>query len=553
MRISFIMVVLALLLGALVPLSAYASAPKSTDSAAAASRSVQVEINKGQMVRLPKNATSVMIADPSIADIQVISPRLVYVHAKKVGDTSLYAIDHGDHPILDVTIEVTHNISKLQRAINELVPDADITLKTVDGGLVINGYSNSPGETESIKNLASTFIGTDDKLVNMITTAGSDQVTLMVKVIEVSRNELKRFGIHMENLFTPGNFIFSLAQGRDFLAGTQVLRNGADSSIYGAYSNGNVTAQGVLDALEDKGLVVTLAEPNLTTTSGKTANFLAGGEFPIPLVDSDGQVTVEYKPFGISLNFTPIVMSKDKISLTVAPEVSNISSVNGLQLGASTTFAIPSIQTRRAETTVELGSGQTFAIAGLLKNDRDNNVDKFPGLGDMPVLGALFRSQEFQNNQSELVILITPIVVRPVSERASMTTPLDGYRPATDLDRVLKGKLYREQPEKEAPETPNVADRPKESSELQEPQDDTVTAVPTQPVEQSAVESGSATTVTEITEAASPAIAASEEDDVLPVAAASETPAASEAANTDETKQTSHAPRLHGAGGFILE
>lgn len=423
-------------------------------ASARANDNIQLEINKGQMVRLSRTAATVMVADPSIADIQVVSPRMVYVHAKKIGDTSLYAIDSADDTILDATIEVTHNISKLKRAVARLVPNADVNFNTVDGGLVLGGYVDSPMESENIRTLANTFLGKEDKLVNLMTTAGSDQVTLMVKVAEVSRNELKRFGINLSAALNPGNFAFGLLQGRGFLSAAGAFtRTGTDNSLFGGYSNGNTTVNGILDALESQGLVSVLAEPSLTTTSGKTANFLAGGEFPIPIVSGSGEVSVDYKPFGISLNFTPVVLSKDKISLTVAPEVSSISKVDALNLGTSS-FVIPSLQTRRAETSVELGSGQTFAIAGLLKNDRSNNIDKFPGLGDMPVLGSLFRSHEFQNDQSELVILVTPFIVRPVSDRAKVQSPLDGYVPPTDLERILLGKLYKESGEEDEGSAP---------------------------------------------------------------------------------------------------
>lgn len=416
---------------------------------------VQVEVNKGTIVRLTRAATAVVVADPEIADIQIISPKVVYVHARKIGETSVIAIDSGDETILDTVIEVTHNISKLNRTLKQVMPSADVNFKSTDNGLVMEGFVDSPIESKRVQELAVTFLGKEQALVNMLNTAGSDQVLLQVKVAEVARTELKRFGIHMENLFTPGKFVFSLAQGRDFLTGGSVIRNGTDSSIFASYTGNRGSVQGVLDALEQNGLVSVLAEPSLTTTSGKTANFLAGGEFPIPLVDSDGKVTVEYKPFGISLNFTPAVLSKDKISLSVAPEVSNISSLNELNLGETTAFAIPSIQTRRAETTVELASGQTFAIAGLFKNDRNNSIDKFPGLGDVPVLGALFRSHEFQNDQTELVILVTPYIVRPATE-PKLATPIDGYTPPTDMQRLLLGKLYQQQGVDAAADAPKL-------------------------------------------------------------------------------------------------
>lgn len=415
-----------------------------------------IEINKGEMVRLPSTASSVIVADPNIADIQVISPRLVYVQAKKVGETSLYAIDTADNTILNTTVEVTHNLSKLAKTVSELMPTADVRFKTVDGGLVMDGNVDSPMESERLTSLATSFLGEKDALVNLIATSGSDQVTLLVKIAEVSRNELKRFGINLGAALTEGNFVFNLLQGRTFLgAANAITRNqtnaGVDNSVGIRYNGGSATVDGVLDALEQQDLISILAEPNLTTTSGKAASFLAGGEFPVPVVDSQGKINVQYKPFGISLKFTPTVLSKDKISLNVSPEVSNISRVDALNVGAggsstAATFAIPSIQTRRAETTVELGSGQTFAIAGLLKNDRSNNIEKFPGLGDVPVLGGLFRSQNFQNDQTELVILVTPLITRAVDERTKLATPLDGYVPATDLQGLLYGKLYQEQP-----------------------------------------------------------------------------------------------------------
>lgn len=407
---------------------------------------VQVEVNKGKMIRLDRNATTVMIANPAVADIQIVSPKMIYVQGRAIGETSLYAMDAGEVPILDATVEVTHNLSKLQRSISDILPTADIQLRTVDGGLVINGFVDSPYESERINSLARSFVGEEQAVVNMLNTAGSDQVTLMVKVAEVSRNELKRFGINLAAAFNPGNIAFSVLQGRTFLdAAGSVLRSGDDNSIVGSFSDGSTVINGILDALEQEGLVSVLAEPSLTTTSGKPADFLAGGEFPIPVVSGDGDVSVDYRPFGISLNFTPTVLSRDKISLTVSPEVSTISQLDSLQLGGVTTFIIPSIQTRRASTTVELGSGQTFAIAGLLKNDRSNNIDKFPVLGDMPVLGGLFRSQEFQNDQTELVILVTPYIVRPVDEKEKIQSPLDGFTPPNDMERILLGKLYREQ------------------------------------------------------------------------------------------------------------
>lgn len=413
--------------------------------AAPADGGIDVEINKGQMIRLDRTAHSIMVADPGIADVQVISPRLVYVQGKKVGETSIFAIDAHDTTILNTVVNVTHNISKMQSALKQVMPDANIEFSTIDGGLMMRGDVASPMEAESIKNLASSFIGAQEKLINMLNVEGSDQIMLQVKVAEVSRNDLKRFGVNMQHLISPGNFNFQVLQGRSFLTGAGALtRSGTDNSIFGRFVDGGTSASAVVDALETQGLITVLAEPSLTTTSGKKANFLAGGEYPVPSVDSEGAVTISYKTFGVSLDFTPTLLSRDKISLTVTPEVSTVAEVNTLQAGTSVSFPVPTLQTRRATTTVELGSGQSFAIAGLLKNDRNNSVQKFPGLGELPVLGALFRSQQFRNDQSELVILVTPYIVRPASQK--LATPLDGYVPASDIERIFKGKLYHETP-----------------------------------------------------------------------------------------------------------
>lgn len=407
---------------------------------------ISIEMNKGQLVRLNAAANSVLVADPNIADIQVVSPRAVYVHARAIGETSFLALDRSDNPIYEATIEVTHNISKLERTLKDVVPDADVRFKTVNGGILLEGFTDTPQESETIHNLAAGFLGENQQVLNMINTAGSDQVTLKVKVAEVSRNELKRFGINLASVLNDGNFAFQILQGRSIFNSTgAVTRNGSDNSLFLNWSGSNDSVSSIIDALQQDGLVSVLAEPTLTTTTGKTANFLAGGEVPIPSVGADGAISVQYRQFGISLNFTPTVLSDDKISLSVTPEVSSISSLNSLQVSSAVNYQVPSLQVRRAQTTVELGSGQSFAIAGLFKNDKNNSIDRFPGLGDLPILGTLFRSHSFQNQQSELVIIVTPYISRPVRNIKELATPLDGYYPPTDMQRLLLGSLYQEQ------------------------------------------------------------------------------------------------------------
>ncbi|NBO19369.1 MAG: type II and III secretion system protein family protein, partial [Proteobacteria bacterium] len=411
-----------------------------------------VEINKGAMLKLSAPAASVAIADPNIADVQVVSPRVVVVRGKKVGETSFYAVDGRDEPIVRATIKVTHNISSLSRAIKEVAPDAEVDIKTVDGGLLLDGYAGSTAESESIRNLANTFIGPNEKMVNMIKTGGSDQVMLKVKFVEMSRNDLKRLGISLQHVGNQTDFGMQVLQGKDVIFHSSdptinVYRNFDNVLVRSASNESNLLLRfknlaGLLDALEVDGLATTLAEPSLVTTSGQTANFLAGGQFPLPIAGQNGQITLEYKPFGVSLNFTPVVQGKDRISLTVAPEVSTLNFNTPIKISNIT---YPIIDTRRASAVVELGSGDSFMLAGLMQYNTNNNVDKFPALGDLPVLGALFRSTQFQNNQSELVILVTPYVVHPISNNKQQV-PTDGYKPATDFQRTIMGEMYQQQP-----------------------------------------------------------------------------------------------------------
>lgn len=413
---------------------------------------VTVEINKGAMLKLSRPAASVVISDPGTADVQVVSPSVVVVRGKKVGETSFYAIDARDEPIVRATVNVTHNLSSLNRAIKSVAPDADVDLRTVDGGLVIDGFAGTTAESESIRNLASTFIGSNEKMVNMIKTGGSDQVMLKVKIVEMSRNDLKRVGANIQDLTNNGGFGLQVLQGNDILFHTadptiNAYRSYGSTLVRPATNPSNILLRykdfaGLLDALEVQGLATVLAEPSLTTTSGQTASFLAGGQFPIPLAGQNNTITIEYKPFGVSLNFTPVVLGKDRISMTVAPEVSTLNFSNPIQV-ANITY--PILDTRKASAVVELGSGDSFMLAGLMQHTTSDNINKFPGLGDLPVLGALFRSTQFQNNESELVILVTPYVVHPVSNQ-KLQTPTDGFVAPTDFERTVLGNLYKQQP-----------------------------------------------------------------------------------------------------------
>ncbi|MDE3037053.1 MAG: type II and III secretion system protein family protein [Pseudomonadota bacterium] len=441
---------------------------------AADDRVISVEINKGALVKLGRAASSVVIADPATADIEMVSPKLVVVRGKKIGQTSLYAVDAQDNPILNAVVSVTYILSSLQQTVKSVVPDASVSFRTVDGGLVMEGFADSVADSEKIRTIAQSFIGASDKMVDMIQTAGSDQVMLKVRFVEMARNDLKNLGVNMQNAFSSGvgglalqvvqgpniginnatNNFETLNAGATPVDRTGLLDRGSsqNTGILARWHGGQMTS--MIDALETQGLATILAEPTLTTTSGKAASFLAGGQFPVPVVGQNGQTTIQYQPFGVSLKFTPVVMSHDRISMTVAPEVSTLDFNNPIQVSGIT---YPILDTRSAAAVVELGSGSSFMLAGLLQNDGSNTINKFPGLGDLPVLGALFRSTSFQNNETELVILVTPYIVHPVADASKLQTPLDGFRPPSDLQLLLMGNLFQQQPLKAPDKAPPAA------------------------------------------------------------------------------------------------
>jgi pilus assembly protein CpaC len=405
--------------------------------------SLTIEVGKGRVIRLPSPAATVFVADPEIADVQAQSASIVYLFGRRSGSTSLYAIDENDQLLLRTAVNVQHNLSGLRQAIERLMPDAQVGATTVDGSIVLDGHVENPVQAQELRELAERFLGEDETVLFRVRVAAPTQVNLRVRVAEVSRDVLKEFGINWEAFFRSDNFTFGLVSGRSVSNGLgQFLRSptGANSA-FGSWTSGDDFVNTALDALAEEGLVNVLAEPNLTALSGETASFLAGGEFPIPIDSDEDGLEIEFKEFGISLAFTPTVLSSNRISLRVRPEVSDLSDNGAITINGLT---IPALATRRAETTVELGSGQSFAIGGLLSTDIENAVSKYPGIGDLPVLGTLFRSSRFQSNETELVIIVTPYLVRPVDEPV-MALPTDGYRAPSDIERILQGRLHSAQ------------------------------------------------------------------------------------------------------------
>ena len=412
---------------------------------------LQLEVNKGRLVRLDRPAGTVFIADPEIADIQVKSPSLVYLLGKKAGETTLYAVDESENILASVAIRVNFNLSRLRDAIRKLDPRSDVEVTSIDDTLVIEGVVRSASIAEDVRRLAVRIAGDSEAVINRLGVDAPNQVNLRVRIAEVARGVDKQLGFNWQILGTLGGLSLGLATTNPFASAVSVV-NSLGSLTQGASAAFNAEGwdfNAVIDALEEEGLVTILAEPNLTALTGETASFLAGGEFPILVPDSNGRVTIEFKKFGVSLAFTPTVIGETRINLHVRPEVSQLSSKNSVTLN---NFVVPSLTTRRAETTVELGSGQSFAIAGLLLNNVNHDIRKFPFLGDIPVLGALFRSDRFQRDETELVIIVTPYIVRPAS-RMRLAAPTDGFVPPHDVERFITGGTHRRNPVAGKPRT----------------------------------------------------------------------------------------------------
>ncbi len=429
------------------PAFAQAAAVQTAQSA------LTVSVSKGTLVRLERPATSVFIADPKIADVQVRSPHLVYVLGVGAGETTLYAMDSADRVIYSASVQVTSNIEQVRSLLKAALPNANITAEPFNGMIMLSGVAPSPEAVAESERLVKQLLGDKQVVINKVQTATPVQVNLQVKIAEVSRSLLKEVGVNIATYDQTGGFLFGLWQGRNAIDIDPVTRTYTFLKPEGTNTIGfagnlfGLNAAAAIDAMAEEGLVSILAEPNLTALSGEMASFLAGGEFAIPMPAEDGRVLIEYKQYGVGLAFTPTVMSNNRITLRVRPEVSELSQAGSITVNG---ISIPGLTTRRAETTVELGSGQSFMIAGLLRNNTGQDVTKVPVLGDLPILGALFRSDSFRRNETELVIIVTPYLVTPVDAK-DIRLPTDGYKAPSDLERWLLGKSFSQSKAPAAP------------------------------------------------------------------------------------------------------
>jgi pilus assembly protein CpaC len=390
---------------------------------------LDLETGKGRLIRLSEPAAAVFVADPKVADVQVKSPTLVYVFGRAPGSTSLFAVDRKEQMIANLAVNVGFDVARLKQMIAKEAPDARVEVASANGAMVLSGVVSSATEGDDVLRLAELFVPGEDKdkaakVINRLSVDAPNQVNLRVEVAEVSRQALKVLDVNWQSAAKIGaSGIIGWATGPQIIddATQKFLRSDTTlDALAGAVRTGTVSINTLIEALERKQLVTILAQPNLTAVSGQPASFLAGGEYPVPVPQGLNEITIVYKQYGVSLTFVATVLDGGRISLNVRPEVSQLSTDGAITLNNIT---VPALTTRRAETTVELGSGQSFAIAGLLQNNINQDLKKFPGLGDVPVLGPLFRSRSFQRNESELVIIVTPYLVQPSNHR--LATPMD--------------------------------------------------------------------------------------------------------------------------------
>jgi len=393
----------------------------------------EVAINKSQILRVDQVFADVLVGNPKIADVVPLTNRTLYVLGKGYGTTSLSIYGRGKSLLAILDVVVTHNIDGLKKRLFELMPEEKIEVRSVNNSVVLAGTVSTAARVKQAVALAEQYA--PGKVTNMLATKGSQQVMLAVRFAEMKRQAIKDLGINSQVFAEVGSSSISFLTGFPSAGAA-----GGGASLLGSFVNGSTRVDALLDALESKGVVRTLAEPNLIALSGETASFLAGGEFPIPVAQNvsagSATITVEFKEFGVSLAFTPTVITDTLISLEVAPEVSSIDAAASVAVSG---IAVPGLTTRRAKTRIELNDGQSFAIAGLLQNEFKSRVNQLPFAGDVPVLGALFRSSDYQSDESELVIIVTPYLVKPVKPN-ELVLPTDSFVPPSELELFLLGK-----------------------------------------------------------------------------------------------------------------
>ncbi len=397
-------------------------------------------------VDLPADARDVIVSNPQVAEAMLHSPRRITVIGLQPGETDAVFLDAAGRAILTLRVRVDAGTSALQDTLARVLPGAMVRAEAVNDSVILTGSVLSPAQSTQAQTIARAFVSAPEKVLNMLNVAGSDQVMVKARVIEVQRSAVKQLGLDVSAVLNSVGDGLSFAQSATFGVNGGILGGGALGYV-NTGSDGSLTSR--LQAFERTGLLRTLAEPNLTSVNGESAEFLAGGEFPIPVgaSDDDGRtnISVEFKPFGVRLAFRPVVLSEGRISLQLSTEVSELTTDGAftLQPSANSALVIPALNVRRASSTVELPSGGSLMIAGLLRDEMRQNIDKLPGAGDVPVLGALFRSRDYTSGQTELVIIVEAYIVSPTAP-GRLQTPADGLRIANDAQTLLFGQLNQQ-------------------------------------------------------------------------------------------------------------
>ncbi len=428
--IAAVRAALALLLVA-APILAFLAMPAAANDVVtiSANRNVTIKVAKGKprTIRTSVPFYEIVIGDPAIANVNPLTDRSFYVLGNELGTTGIALFDENKQLVGSADIEVTLDAERLASTIREADPESDIRISSANGRLVLSGEAKDSLAAERAKNIARNFSG-NEEIINSVKISSSQQVQLNVRFVEINRQVGHELGSQLNASYSFGN------SGIAFGSRPQSSSNSPAGAIIGALTSGGLSVDLALTALEDRGIARRLAEPNLIARSGQSASFLAGGEFPIPVANSENTITVEYKKFGVSLEFTPTVLNDGLISLDITPEVSAVDTSASYQVG---NLAIPGFVVRRAQTSVDLKNGQSFMIAGLLQSNNDISTERVPGLGKLPILGKLFSSKAYQRRETDLVIIITPYLVKPVDPSKKMQTPLDSTVAPSNADYFL--------------------------------------------------------------------------------------------------------------------
>jgi pilus assembly protein CpaC len=414
--------------------------------APAKTRFLALGIGKSVVIDLPRDVKDVLVADPKIANAVIRSAQRAYIIGEAIGQTNVVFFDADGQQVASYDLAIKRDLNGVRATLKQSFPGVEI--EGVGDGVVLSGSVSSPVEAQQAGDVAARLAGGADKVVNSIVVRGRDQVMLRVTVAEVRRDIVKQLGVDLSASMNYGTAVVNFNNSNPFTAnGAPLVANNALTTS--AITKGLPTVTATMRAMESAGVVRTLAEPNLTAISGESATFIVGGEFPFPTgvtcqttaAGAVGQCapSIAFKKFGISLNFTPVVLAEGRISLRVMTEVSEVSNDNSINISG---LVVPSIRTRRAETTLEIPSGGSMAMAGLIQQQTKQAVNGMPGIDQLPILGALFRSQDFVNNQTELMVLVTPYVVRAVAQK-ELSRPDDGFAPASDAQSTLLAQINR--------------------------------------------------------------------------------------------------------------